>query len=305
MGYATPGPVGLAAPLRYCRRTMKTALDCVPCIVRQSLDAGRAVSDDPAVHEQVVRDTLRWVADVKAGESPVLLGQRLHRRLRELTGVEDPYRAEKDRHNRMVLRLLPELRECIDASDDPFGLAVKLAIAGNIIDLGVSGTVPDDEIRASVDQALDEPVLGLVEDLRLDVEQAERILYLADNCGEIAFDRLLVERLPTERVTVAVRGKPILNDATMEDARTVGLTDLVEVIDNGSDAPGTLLDDCNPEFRRRFAEADLIIAKGQGNYESLNDVDAPIYFLFKVKCMVVAEHIGEPVGGHVVTRTDA
>ena len=284
---------------------MKTALDCVPCIVRQSLDASRAVSDDPAVHEQVVRETLRRVVDVQAGESPVSLGQRLHRQLREITGIDDPYRAEKDRQNEQVLGLLPELRKRLGAADDPFGLAVKLAIAGNIIDLGVNGTVPVGALRASVEQALDEPVLGLVEDLRRDVERAEQVLYLADNCGEIAFDRLLVEHLPTQRVTVAVRGEPILNDATLEDARTVGLTDLVEVIDNGSDAPGTLLEDCSPAFRRRFHEADLIIAKGQGNYESLNEVPAPIYFLFKVKCMVVAEHIGEPVGAHVVARSDA
>ena len=256
------------------------------------------------MHEQVVRDMLRWIADVNASESPVLLGQQLHRRLRELTDIEDPYRVEKERQNKQALRLLPELRECLGAADDPFGLAVGLAIAGNIIDLGVNGTVSDDALRASVDQALDEPVLGLVEDLRRDIEQAERILYLADNCGEIVFDRLLIEQLPTPRTTVAVRGEPILNDATIEDARTVGLTDLVEVIDNGSDAPGTLLDDCSPAFRCRFAQADVIIAKGQGNYESLSEVSAPIYFLFKVKCTVVAEHVGEQVGAHVVARSE-
>lgn len=284
---------------------MKSALDCVPCILRQTLDASRAVSDEPALHEEVLRDTLRWLADARAGESPVLLGQRLHRRLREVTGIEDPYRTEKDRQNKQALRLLPELRERLGATDDPFGLAVKLAIAGNIIDLGVNGIVPEGALRASVDRALAEPVLGVVEDLRRDVAQAERILYLADNCGEIVFDRLLIEHLPTQRTTVAVRGRPILNDATMDDAHTIGLTDLVEVIDNGSDAPGTLLDDCSPGFRRRFSEADLIIAKGQGNYESLSQVAAPVYFLFKVKCSVVAEHIGEPVGTHVVTRSDA
>lgn len=284
---------------------MKSALDCVPCILRQTLDASRAVSDEPALHEEVLRDTLRWLADARAGESPVLLGQRLHRRLREVTGIEDPYRTEKDRQNRQALRLLPELRERLGATDDPFGLAVKLAIAGNIIDLGVNGIVPEGALRASVDRALAEPVLGVVEDLRRDVAQAERILYLADNCGEIVFDRLLIEHLPTQRTTVAVRGRPILNDATMDDAHTIGLTDLVEVIDNGSDAPGTLLDDCSPCFRRRFSEADLIIAKGQGNYESLSQVAAPVYFLFKVKGSVVAEHIGEPVGTHVVTRSDA
>jgi uncharacterized protein with ATP-grasp and redox domains len=284
---------------------MRTALDCYPCLVRQSLDASRMVSDDPAVHEQVVREMLEWTAQADPNESPPALGQRLHRRLREVTGVGDAYRAEKDRHNRMVMRLLPELRERIEAAADPFGLAVTLAIAGNIIDLGINGHVAEDDLRRSLDQALAEPVHGLVEDLRRDVSRAHDILYLTDNCGEIVFDRLLIERLPMERVTVAVRGRPILNDATMVDARTVGLTDLVEVIDNGSDAPGTLLDDCSTAFRHRFEEAELIIAKGQGNFESLSDERAPIYFLFKVKCSVVADHVAEPEGTHMVARAGA
>ena len=282
---------------------MKSSLDCVPCHVRQSLDASRAVSDDPALHERMLKEMLRWTAEMDTDLSPPVLGQRLHRRLREVTGIEDPYRIEKDHHNEMVLRLLPELRERIAAADDPFGLAVKLAIAGNIIDLGVSGEVPDGALRTSIEQALAEPVHGLVDELRHDIDHADDILYLADNCGEIVFDRLLIEHLPIERVTVAVRGLPILNDATMVDAQTVGLTELVEVIDNGTDAPGTILGDCSPAFRRRFEAADLIIAKGQGNFESLSDVDASIYFLFKVKCGVVAEHVGEPMGTHMVTRT--
>ncbi len=284
---------------------MKTALDCIPCLLRQSLDASRMVSSDPAVQGQVVRDMLRWTAESDPELSPPVLGQQLHRRLREVTGVDDAYRAEKDRHNAMVMRMLPELRERIAASADPFGLAVKLAIAGNVIDLGVKGRVAVDDLRRSIDRALGEPVHGLVDDLRRDVAQAGDILYLADNCGEIEFDRLLIERLPRERVTVAVRGAPILNDATMVDAQTVGLTDLVEVIANGSDAPGTLLEDCTPSFRGRFAAADLIIAKGQGNFESLSDVPAPIYFLFKVKCSVVSAHVGEPEGTHMVARSSA
>ena len=255
------------------------------------------------MQEQVVRDMLRWTADADSNQSPPVLGQQLHRRLGEVSGVEDPYRAEKDLQNQLVMGLLPELRARLEAAGDPFGLAVKLAIAGNIIDLGINGGVAEDDLHLSIDQALSEPVHGLVDDLRRDIATATDILYLADNCGEIVFDRLLIEQLPTERVTVAVRGKPILNDATMVDARTVGLTDMVEVIDNGSDAPGTILEDCSPAFRERFAAADLIIAKGQGNFESLSDVDAPIYFLFKVKCSVVAEHVGELEGTHMVARS--
>ena len=134
---------------------------------------------------------------------------------------------------------------------------------------------------------------------------AQSILYLADNAGEIAFDRLLVEQIPTERVTVAVRGHPVINDATLHDAQAVGLDRIVEVVENGSDAPGTILKDCSADFRRRFAEADLIIAKGQGNFESLYDAPGNLLFLFKVKCSVVAGHVRQPIGMQVLIQSAA
>ena len=115
---------------------------------------------------------------------------------------------------------------------------------------------------------------------------------LTDNAGEIVFDRLLIEQLPAENITVVVRGKPVINDAMMEDASIAGLPQIVEVINNGSDAPGTILESCSEKFRHRFEKADLIIAKGQGNYETLSDVDKNIFFLLKVKCPVIAEHLG-------------
>ena len=135
------------------------------------------------------------------------------------------------------------------------------------------------------------------------VEKARKILYLADNAGEIALDRLLIEQLSPSKVTLVVRGAPVLNDATLIDAATVGLDEIVEIIDNGSDAPGTILDDCSPEFLRRYEDADLIIAKGQGNYESLSDENRNIFFLFKVKCRVIAAHARHPIGSHLMVKT--
>ncbi len=125
-------------------------------------------------------------------------------------------------------------------------------------------------------------------------------MYLADNAGEIAFDRLLIEQLPANRVALVVRGGPIINDATLVDARAVGLHEIVEVIDNGSDAPGTILEDCSAAFRERFEQADLVIAKGQGNFETLSDVRRPIRFLLKAKCPVIARHAGVPMGTHLL-----
>jgi uncharacterized protein with ATP-grasp and redox domains len=143
--------------------------------------------------------------------------------------------------------------------------------------------------------------MGDLEAFRQAVAEATDILYLADNAGEIACDRLLIQQLLSVRVTLAVRGGAVVNDATLADAEAVGLHELVEVIDNGSDAPGTLLSDCSEDFRKRFAKADLIIAKGQGNFETLSDTGGNIFFLFKVKCPVIAAHVGLPLGTHVLT----
>ena len=284
---------------------MRTSLDCLPCFVRQALDAARMVSTDPAVHERIVREVLRWTGEMDLDELPAVLGQRIHRRLREISGVEDPYRAAKDHWNRMALCLLPELKAEIKAASDRLVMAVRLAIAGNVIDMGVNGNVTESDVRQSVSQALAEPFTGEQNGFRQAVAEARCILYLADNAGEIVFDRLLIEQLLPARVTLAVRGAPVINDATMVDARAVGLHEIVEIIDNGSDAPGTVLEDCSQDFVRRFTEADLILAKGQGNFETLSDDPRNIFFLFKAKCPVIAARVGLPLGTHVLTRSNA
>lgn len=279
---------------------MKTSIDCIPCFVRQTLDACRMVSDDPALHEKMMREVLGWISEMDLSASPPVLAQRIHRRLRELTGVTDPYRDAKAQQNQMAMQMLPDLQAEVVASDDPFSRAVHLAIAGNIIDLGAKSGLTDSDIHASLEQAASEELLGDLEAFRSAVSAAKNILYLADNAGEIVFDRLLIEQLPRERVTFAVRGVPILNDVTRVDAATVGIDTLVEVMDNGSDAPGTVLADCSEDFQKRFAEADLIISKGQGNFETLSDSPGNIFFLFKAKCPVVADQVGCPVGMQVL-----
>lgn len=285
---------------------MKTTLDCIPCVIRQALDAARLATPDPAVHEQVLRAALQEAAAREIGRlTPPALSRNIHRAMRELTGVNDPYCEIKERFNCMALDLLPGLRREVAADHDPLHRALRLAIAGNVIDLGVTSDITEASARQAIASALDEPFAGSVEEFRAAVAGARRILYLTDNAGEIVFDRLLIEQLPRERVVVGVRGAPALNDATRADAAAAGLCDLVKVIDNGSDAPGTILDECSPEFRRQFAAADLIIAKGQGNYETLSGQDGTIYYLFKTKCPVIADHVGLPLGTHVAVRPGA
>ena len=285
---------------------MQTYLECVPCFLRQALDASRMVTDDPAVHERVVRGTLRLVAEMPFDRSPPWMGQRIHRLLREATGDPDPYREVKHRSNALALELYPVLKQRVRASADPFATAVRLAIAGNVIDFGCRSSLDDDEVHEAIEDALDshapEPNKGAVDDLRRAIEQASDILYLADNAGEIVFDRLLIEEIPADRITLVVRGRPVINDATRPDAEAAGLSSLVTVMDNGSDVPGTILESCSSSFRTRFQQGDLVIAKGQGNYETLSGEKSSIFFLFKAKCPVIVRDVGCEVGQMVVCR---
>ncbi len=279
---------------------MNTSLDCMTCYVRQALDAVRLATNDREIHETVLREILKRTSEMDVNTSTVAMGQQIHRLVRKLTGKDDPYAELKERFNLLALSLLPELRAITEASSNPLETAVHLAIAGNIIDFGVKSNVDDAHLHASIDAALQAPLKGDLKYFSDLIDRSENILYLADNCGEIVFDRLLIEQLSPDKLTVAVRGRPVINDATCQDAEVVGLCDVVRVIDNGDDAPGTILSSCSVSFREVFDAADLVIAKGQGNYESLMGVDKKIAFLLRAKCNVIADNIGCELGAFVL-----
>jgi len=282
---------------------MRTYFDCIPCFVRQALDSVRMTTGDEQVQEKVLREVLRLGSEMDLRRSPPAMAQRIHRFIREITGAKDPYLEVKNRYNRLALEMYPDLKERIETSADPLEAALRLAIAGNIIDLGVKTSIKESDIEEIINDSLTADFDGRrIEEFRNAVSRAEKILYLADNAGEIVFDRLLIERLPCEKVTVVVKGVPVINDAMLEDAEFAGLTEIVEVIDNGSDAPGTILKSCSQTFRDRFEEADLIIAKGQGNYETLSDIDKDIFFILKAKCHVIAKDLGCEIGEMILQR---
>ncbi|MEN6578173.1 MAG: ARMT1-like domain-containing protein [Phycisphaerales bacterium] len=285
---------------------MRTYFDCVPCSIRQVLDSVRMITDDETMHERVLRELLGMWQRMDMKQSPPAMAQRIHRYLRQLTGVADPYLDVKNRYNLFALGLYPELRERVADSPDPFETAVRLAIAGNIIDFGVNSHVEQGAVHDAIMRSLTEPIdRDAVQRLRQGVERVKDILFLGDNTGEIVLDRLLIEQMPTAKVTYVVRGHPILNDALMGDAQIAGLTDLVEVIDNGSDAPGTILETCSEAFRKRFDQADLVIAKGQGNYESLTATDRRVFFLLRPKCAVLARHLKCELGRLLVLHNNS
>ncbi|MDP8244873.1 MAG: ARMT1-like domain-containing protein [Candidatus Hinthialibacter antarcticus] len=281
---------------------MKTYFDCIPCFLKQALATARFVSSDERIHEGMLRNMLREVSEMDLTMPPPIMGQRIHRLIRELTTQSDPYYERKQYFNQFALRLLPRLKRYVDDAADPLECAVRLAIAGNIIDFGAAATVEDESVHASIEKSLSADISNAaIELFKQAINEAKTILFLGDNAGEIVFDQLLLSQMPLDKVVYVVKGKPIINDATMEDALETGLTQMVRVVGNGSDAPGCILDDCSPIFRERFASADLIIAKGQANYETLSHIRKPIFFLLQAKCPVIARDIGCKTGDFILT----
>jgi len=284
---------------------MITSIECIPCLLRQTLDAARMAGVDQEIQARIMHKVLALLSEMDLFQSPPELAQKIHRIIRDTTGVADPYEEIKHKLNKAAMDLYPELKRMVQTAADPLTMAVRLAIAGNAIDMGVNGHFQSRDVLRIVATAVEEPFSGDIKSFRSALKQAKSILYLADNSGEIVFDRVLIEHISLDRVTLVVRGGPVINDATRVDAQEVGLDKLVEVIDNGSDAPGTILKDCSVEFQNRFHNADLIISKGQGNYETLNDVPGNVYFLFKTKCALIRDHTQQPVGTQVLLQTQA
>ncbi|MGB9616258.1 MAG: damage-control phosphatase ARMT1 family protein [Desulfomonilaceae bacterium] len=280
---------------------MKLYVECLPCVMRQAVEATRQCASAPDEQWEILRETARLVSQANVEEpSPALIGA-MHEAARKITGRDDPYREVKAACNKKALELYPQLRNVVSLSDDPLETAVRLAIAGNNIDFVADPHAEQIDLPAAVDEAIQAPLgKDVFQRLREAVDRAKTILYLGDNAGEIVFDRILIEELPREKVCYVVKGRPVVNDVTMEDAEVAGLRDMVEVITNGSAMPGTVLHTCSESFRKRFRETDLIISKGQANYESLEHLDQRIFFLFKAKCHVMTLHLGCPVGAILV-----
>ena len=282
---------------------MKIALECIPCFVRQAFEAAALVTSDHKLREWILRETLSTLHEKSFDTTPPSIGRDIHSIVKTLTGNNDPYARVKRESNTIALNLAASLKDHIKNSSDPFETALRLAIAGNIIDYGQGDRIDEKTIQHSISQCLNQPIeRDSIEELKEELSRASNILYLADNAGEIVFDRLLIDELKQYPVSLAVRGRPIINDALMEDAAAAGIDKVVEVIDNGTDIPGTIIEECSPEFRERFAHSDLIISKGQGNYETLSDSPHKIFFLLKVKCPVISRDIGCREGDIVVRK---
>ncbi|SDG96880.1 damage-control phosphatase ARMT1 family protein [Desulfosporosinus hippei] len=285
---------------------MNVTLECIPCYIKQTINtlAQTDITEEKA--REIIQATLPLISNLDPQRTPAENSTIILRRANELLGIEDPFHKAKKESNDLALELLPQLKERIRKSTDPLLMSLQIAVAGNIIDMGI---LKDFDVEKSIQEAL---AKSFTRDdyvsFQQSLNEAQEILILGDNSGEIVFDKLLAEQLLEYgvKVTYAVKDQPILNDATMEDAAYVGMGGQIRVISNGSGFLGTILEDCSPEFLDVYKSADLVISKGQANYESLEELgkdDRRLYFLLRAKCEIVAENLGVKLNEMVFCRS--
>lgn len=280
---------------------MKIYLDCYPCFIRQALHASRLAGGSSTQQHQVVTKTMKLLGKLPTGATPPEIACKVHGIVREEVSATDPYEKLKNASTQAALKIYPDLKQLVADSKDPLDTAIRISIAGNIIDFGVAEYHHD--LWETVEKVLKQQYdIDHGKTFRSELQSADHVLFLADNAGETVFDRVLIEQLKIPVVYV-VKGAPTLNDATIEDALAAGVDAVAGIVDNGTDAPGTILSMCSPEFMDIYKAAPLVIAKGQANYESLSSAGSKVFCLLQIKCPVISKDIGAPVGGIVIRQS--
>jgi len=285
---------------------VKTYLDCIPCFFRQALEQGRLFTKNELIHKEIMNDVATLVPGFSLGLTPPEMARKMHKIFGKRFGEQDLYKTVKDQSNRRAMELYPKLKEKVAQSKDRLLTAIEFAIAGNVIDYAAKNTLDiEEEIQKLLKDNYTAGRKGVFEyeGFKRDLKSAKTVLYLADNAGEIVFDRIFIEEFCEHReVIFAVRDKPAINDALREDAVFCGIDKIAQVISSGVDAPGTILKYCSDEFLKIFRQVDIVISKGQGNFESLSQEKRSIFFLFMVKCPVIAKETGCKMRDVVLSR---
>ena len=277
---------------------MKLQPECVTCIIAQVNNVTNMLELSEDVRKAALMDTHAYLANANyEGCTPETMGD-LWQILLGHIGVSDPYAAIKSRCNQEAMKMLPETREKILRAENAFTCALKYAIAGNLIDYGLEHPVSVEEQNEQID-AIAGTAFSIDDSqaLLLALADAKTMLYLGDNAGEIVFDTLLLEEImrlnPSLDLSYVVKGSAVLNDVTYSDAKEAGVDQIARVIDNGDGSPGTVLSRTSESFREAFWGADVVLSKGQGNFESLSgEKKENLFFLFTAKCETICAEAG-------------
>ena len=276
---------------------MEIFLDCLPCMFRQALEASRMATDKLDLQEKIMEDSIKILSDYKNYKSSPHIARDIHHAVKKTTGVYDPYEKIKKRDVAAAKRAYPILERFLQKKQNNLYWALKIAATGNIIDSAINNNVNmEDCIEKELEKEFSVCDLELFENK---LKTAKSLLIIGDNAGETVFDRMLAQYLSCLDVTYAVRSEPIINDATVEVAYASGLGDCTNIISTGCNAPGAILKECSTEFLNIFNSADIIISKGQGNFEALSDEGKQIFFLPKAKCPVISQKLGVDLNQYV------
>ncbi|MCK5073560.1 MAG: DUF89 family protein [Bacteriovoracaceae bacterium] len=286
---------------------MKSYIECYSCFVRQSVDAGKIATSDENIRWEIMKEVMKKSLEFSRDDSPAIMGKVIHQIVRDISGNNDPYKNVKDEYNKKASKMIGFLTKIIDESGEKLHTALKIAAIGNIIDFGPYGMYGP-SLEEFVCKKLKSEFAGNVGfgDFKNKLDNAKSVLYVADNCGEIVFDSIFINRfLKDKTVYLATRGGAVLNDVTMDDIKEIQFSDNVKLIDTGDNAPGAILKFCSDEFNKLYNDVDLVILKGQGNYEGIGKPNRKnVYSVLIVKCPVIASHIGCAKNELVLTVPD-
>ncbi len=279
---------------------MKTSLDCIPCMINSFL---RLLGNGMLPEEKHVDATQRllgYLATADLEKSPPALAREMHAIIRQELNNPDPYLEIKNQYNQKMMDMLPRFEKMIREAANSFDMALRLAMAGNVIDFGPQNQL---DIIQTINRVVDAE-FGIDDSkiLQQQVASAKSLLYIGDNCGEIVLDRLFLQTINHPNVTFVVRGGPAINDALIEDADFARIPDYAGIITTGDNSPGAVWETASQEFRDAVMSADVVISKGQGNLEALMDVQANIYFILVAKCDGIASKLGAKTGDFIVKR---
>jgi uncharacterized protein with ATP-grasp and redox domains len=285
---------------------MKLYLDCYPCFVRMALNSARLAGADEKTQKKVVFETLKKLSTLPMDQEAPDISKEVFSLIKKIIGNNDPYKDIKKKSNDIALSFYPLFKEMIQESENPLLQAFKISAVGNIIDFGAFTSVDiETEIKKIHELSFSINHLSKFEE---DVIGSKLLLFIGDNAGEIVFDKLLIEILKQLyhdlEIIYSVRAEPVINDATVDDAEYTGINKLVKVISSGSSTAGTILNECSSEFLKIYEGADIVISKGMGNYETLNEeTEKNIYFILRIKCDLVARNTGATVGEMILKHS--
>ncbi len=286
--------------LKFGRIKMEMSFDCLPCLLKQVVEASKMATEDKKIQEQIIVESISVLSNYNMYSCSPDLACDMHNIVKKYSNVKDPYYEIKQRDIMAAKNVYPMLKSYLSQKNDNLYCALKIAATGNIIDSAISNYV---DIKGCFEEEVEKDfAICDIDGFEDKVKNAKTILIIGDNSGETLFDKVLIEHLAPVNVIYAVRGEPVLNDATIDEAVQSGIGECAKIISSGCDSPGAMLEKCNKEFVDTFYGADVVISKGQGNFESLSDCDREVYFLLKAKCPMVAESLNVNVNDYVFKR---